>query len=516
MMDFMSKVVFSDEPHKEEKKGWTKLLILAGITTTFGSSLPVGYNIGVVNAPADIIKNFCNESMYTRYGAVLSDAQMEFLWSAIVSIFLVGGSIGSLTGSWLADNVGRKGAIVASTVLLMVAGVLFMITQVSNSVETLIAGRLLAGLAAGLVTCTIPMYLTELAPLELRGSMGVLCPLGINCGIFLGQIISLRQILGTEEFWPYLLGFYTISVVLSAVAIPFLPESPKYLLFVKKQPEQAFRQLVKIRGVPEKLLTDEIQEMQLASQQTDDEDDVWNILRVLTDSSLLLPLLLVMFLQAGQQFSGINAVFYYSVSIFKTAGLDELNSQLASIGAGSINLLMAIISIPLMAKCNRRSVLQLSCFTASFCLLILGLTITYIDLFSWMPYLCILAVLSFVLFYGVGLGPIPYFIGSELFEVGPRPSAMALGSMANWGGNFIVGMSFPSLQTAIGPGSFLIFALITLALFVFIRIYLPETKNRDPGDIALLCKHGLRSRVLDTASQSSDTVVTVPTDDNSV
>lgn len=86
-----------------------------------------------------------------------------------------------------------------------------------------------------------------------------------------------------------------------------------------------------------------------------------------------------------------------------------------------------------------------------------------------MPYVSIVAVLSYVLCYGIGLGPIPYFIGSELFEVGPRPSAMALGGMANWGGNFAIGMTFPTLQAAIGANSFYIFAFVTLMLFIFTR-----------------------------------------------
>lgn len=86
-----------------------------------------------------------------------------------------------------------------------------------------------------------------------------------------------------------------------------------------------------------------------------------------------------------------------------------------------------------------------------------------------MPYLSIAAVLGFVLSYGIGLGPIPYFIGAELFEVGPRPSAMALGSMANWGGNFIVGLSFPTMQRCMGPASFYIFAAIVVLLFIFVR-----------------------------------------------
>lgn len=86
-----------------------------------------------------------------------------------------------------------------------------------------------------------------------------------------------------------------------------------------------------------------------------------------------------------------------------------------------------------------------------------------------MPYISIVGVLGFVICYGIALGPIPYFIGSELFEVGPRPSAMALGSMANWGGNFFVGLCFPSMKHYIGSGSFFIFATVVVALFFFIR-----------------------------------------------
>lgn len=86
-----------------------------------------------------------------------------------------------------------------------------------------------------------------------------------------------------------------------------------------------------------------------------------------------------------------------------------------------------------------------------------------------MPYFSIVGVLGFVLTYGIGLGPIPYFIGSELFEVGPRPAAMALGSMANWGGNFMVALAFPTMNNCIGAISFYIFAAITISVFLFVK-----------------------------------------------
>lgn len=87
--------------------------------------------------------------MYTRYGAEMGPGQLDFLWSAIVSIYLVGGSIGSLGGSWLADRVGRKGALIASGLLEIAAALLFATCMAANSVEMLVAGRLLIGLASG-------------------------------------------------------------------------------------------------------------------------------------------------------------------------------------------------------------------------------------------------------------------------------------------------------------------------------------------------------------------------------
>lgn len=88
---------------------------------------------------------------------------------------------------------------------------------------------------------------------------------------------------------------------------------------------------------------------------------------------------------------------------------------------------------------------------------------------TWMPYLSIVGVLGFVICYGIALGPVPYFIGSELFELGPRSSAMSLGSMANWGGNFIVGLCFQAMLSYVGAASFFIFAAVIIALFFFIR-----------------------------------------------
>ncbi|KAJ8985312.1 hypothetical protein NQ317_007099, partial [Molorchus minor] len=163
-----------------EKPGWTKLLALSGVSISLGLCMPVGYNIGVVNTPAAIIKVFCNESVYTRYESVLDQTHLDLLWSVVVSIFLVGAAIGSLGGSVLADKIGRKGVLCVCAGLYILAAIFLFACKAANSIEMLIIGRLVVGLASGLTTSVAPMYLTELAPLNLKGATGVLCPLGLT------------------------------------------------------------------------------------------------------------------------------------------------------------------------------------------------------------------------------------------------------------------------------------------------------------------------------------------------
>lgn len=90
-----------------KEPSWTFWLITAGICTTFGAAIPTGYNIGVINAPAAYIKEWCNQTLYETYGMVLSETSLETFWATVVSIFLVGGIVGSLGGAWVADKLGR-------------------------------------------------------------------------------------------------------------------------------------------------------------------------------------------------------------------------------------------------------------------------------------------------------------------------------------------------------------------------------------------------------------------------
>uniref|UniRef100_A0A6P7H531 Solute carrier family 2, facilitated glucose transporter member 1-like n=1 Tax=Diabrotica virgifera virgifera TaxID=50390 RepID=A0A6P7H531_DIAVI len=466
-----------------ERPGWTFLLILAGTATTIGLSLPVGYNIGVVNTPAEIIKEFCRNIITERFGNEPSTYQLELIWSSIVSIFLVGAAIGSLGGSVLADKIGRKGVLAVCSGLAALSALVFFISRPVMSIELLFIGRLLVGFSSGLTTTVVPMYLTELAPIHLRGSTGVLCPLGVTIGVLMGQIMSMHDILGNNDYWPYCLAAYVIPVIICSFTLPILPESPKYLFVIKRDQQRAVQQLNRLRNSKQSAVNLEI--LELKKEQQDNEKNTrvgWSIGKVLVDRSLLLPLLLVCSLQAGQQLSGINAVRMTQIIICNCTRTILL---MRPISWKAAEMIATPEIVALALERALRTLLRSITRDESLS-----------DSYSWVPYLSIIGVQGYVLCYGFGLGPIPYFIGSELFEVGPRPSAMALGSMSSWGSNFIVGLTFPLMQTYLGAASFFIFALVALGLFLFTRFYLPETRGKDITEVVELCNQGLSSQPL--------------------
>ncbi|XP_024084459.1 solute carrier family 2, facilitated glucose transporter member 1-like isoform X2 [Cimex lectularius] len=449
--------------------GWTRKLVLAGASTTIGLAVPVGFSIGVVNTPAGIIKAWCNESVAAHYNIALDSTGLDSIWSCIVSIYLIGGMVGSLGGAWVADRIGRKGGLVLAAIFLLVAALMFIVSKPLNSIEVVLLGRIVAGLGGGLVTTIMPMYLTELAPIEVRGATGVLCPLGLSLGVPISQGLGFPMIFGSENCWNYLLGMYAVLTLLSAIALPFLPESPKYLYTIRGLRQKAIKELTSLRQLPAEFVVGELEE------KTDSEPETWSIVKLIANRPLRIKLLLVCALQGGQQFSGINAVFYYSVRIFEMAGLSQANAQYASLGAGSINFIVAAIMIPVINLFPRRAMAILSCTFGTAFLVVLSFAITYTVTFSWMLYLSTVSLFGYIIMYGIGLGPIPFFIGSELFDLGPRSAAMALGSVANWAGNFIVGMTFLRLNNKLGPYVFLLFATSTALLALFLKVCLPET-----------------------------------------
>lgn len=385
----------------------------------------------------------------------------------------------------------RKKAFLICGLLYIISSLCFVFCRLINSVELLVIGRFIVGLGAGLTTSTIPLYLAELVPLRLREKFSVLSAVGITGGIVLGQLMSLSEIFGTADLWEYALSFYGILVALCLIPYWKYPESPKFLYMVEANKEEASKELIRLRGKKANI-DDEFTTMDEELGVTSKKRTMWS---VITDKTLLLPLVLVCTAQAGQQLSGVNAVTYYSVQMFESTGLSSSDAKWANLGSGLLSFIIACFSSVILSKINRRTIFLTSCLVTAFFLVILTIVIELVVVISWFSYASIAVIFGFTISFQLGLGPIPFFIGCEIVEMAPRSAAMSLGSLTSWFCNFTVAMIFPALQSAWGAYVFLPFAGFCIVVAIIHGKYLPETRGKDVSEVVPLVSNGFRSKI---------------------
>nr|NP_001261237.1 glucose transporter 1, isoform W [Drosophila melanogaster]AGB93932.1 glucose transporter 1, isoform W [Drosophila melanogaster] len=467
------------------EQGLTFFLTYSIFSAVLGM-LQFGYNTGVINAPEKNIENFMKDVYKDRYGEDISEEFIQQLYSVAVSIFAIGGMLGGFSGGWMANRFGRKGGLLLNNVLGIAGACLMGFTKVSHSYEMLFLGRFIIGVNCGLNTSLVPMYISEIAPLNLRGGLGTVNQLAVTVGLLLSQVLGIEQILGTNEGWPILLGLAICPAILQLILLPVCPESPRYLLITKQWEEEARKALRRLRASGS--VEEDIEEMRAEERAQQSESHI-STMELICSPTLRPPLIIGIVMQLSQQFSGINAVFYYSTSLFMSSGLTEESAKFATIGIGAIMVVMTLVSIPLMDRTGRRT-LHLYGLGGMFIFSIF-ITISFLikEMIDWMSYLSVVATLGFVVFFAVGPGSIPWMITAELFSQGPRPSAMAIAVLVNWMANFVVGIGFPSMKTALENYTFLPFSVFLAIFWIFTYKKVPETKNKTFEEILALFRH---------------------------
>ncbi|XP_040008590.1 solute carrier family 2, facilitated glucose transporter member 1-like isoform X2 [Xiphias gladius] len=461
-----------------EKQQVTPQLMMAVGTAVIGS-LQFGYNTGVINAPQTIIESFYNETWSSRFSEPISQTTLTALWSLSVAIFSVGGMFGSCSVGLFVNHFGRRNSMLIANVLAFIAAAFMGFSKLAASFEMLIIGRFIVGLYSGLSTGFVPMYVEEISPTSLRGALGTLHQLGVVIGILMAQIFGIESIMGNASLWPLLLGFTLLPAVLQCVLLPLCPESPRYLLINCNEESKARRILMKLRGTDE--VSEDMEEMKEESQHMKMEKKV-TILELFRSPIYRQPIFVAIMLQLSQQLSGINAVFYYSTGIFERAGVSQ--PVFATIGAGVVNTAFTVVSLFVVERTGRRPLHLIGLMGMAVSAVFLTVAMALLDQLRWMSYVSIAAIFSFVAFFEIGPGPIPWFIVAELFSQGPRPAAIAVAGFSNWSANFLVGMCFQYVEQLCGPYVFIIFTVLLLGFFVFTYFKVPETKGRTFDEIA--------------------------------
>ncbi|XP_016399360.1 solute carrier family 2, facilitated glucose transporter member 2-like isoform X3 [Sinocyclocheilus rhinocerous] len=334
------------------EKQLTGTLALAVFTAALGS-LQMGYSLGVINAPQKVIERHYarslgvyNEELARREGGNTTeheeptDASVVMYWSLSVAIFSIGGMASSFLVSFVSDIRGRIKGMLFINVLAITAGLLMGLAKMGTPYLMVIAGRAIMGLYCGLSSGLVPLYIGEISPVKYRGAMGALHQLAIVIGILISQVIGLDFVLGNDDMWHVLLGLSGAPAILQSLLLLVCPESPRYLYIKLGKVEEACKSLKRLKGDYD--TSKDIAEMQAEKEEAMKEAQM-SILRLLRSSVYRQQLFVALMMHLSQQFSGINAIFYYSTSIFQTAGVGQ--PVYATIGVGVINIIFTLVSV---------------------------------------------------------------------------------------------------------------------------------------------------------------------------
>ncbi|KFU91506.1 Solute carrier family 2, facilitated glucose transporter member 9, partial [Chaetura pelagica] len=447
-------------------------LLSVTLLVSFGSSMLYGYNLAVVNSPAEHIKAFYNTTWSQRYGHGLAPGPLTLLYSLTVSIFALGGLLGSLLVGVLVERYGRNGTLSRSSLLVLLAGGL-------GSPEMVIIGRSITGLHSGICLSVVPLYLGEIAPKNLRGFLGLMPSIFICLGVFFAQVLGLPELLGKDKFWPLFLSMVAIPASLQLLLLHCFPESPRYLLIEKNDICGATKALPaalrRFLGTPD--VQGVIEEMKEEQQSLSSVEmvSVWQLLR---DRSVCWQTLSVAVVNAGMQLSGIDAIWFYTNTIFENAGIPVSQIPYTTVGTGAIEVVAGLVGCFTIEKLGRRPLIITGFCAMGICSAGITASLLLQTSLPWMSYVSVACVVGIIAGFCMGPAGVPFLMTAELFTQSHRPAAYIVGGSLNWLCNFTIGFIFPFLQMSTGAFCYLVFCGVCLLVALYVYFIIPETKNK--------------------------------------
>ena len=427
------------------------IVFVAGIAALGG--LLFGYDTGVISGAL----------LFLREAFGLS----SWMEGVVTSIALAGAAVGAAgAGTW-ADRFGRRPVLLVTAVVFVAGGLL---SALAGSLSVLLIGRLLVGLGIGSASMLTPLYLAEIAPARERGALVSLNQLMITSGILVSYLVGYA--FAANGAWRWMLGLGALPGVILAAGMLVLPETPRWLAG-HGQGEAARDALRRLRGAGVDI------EAELAELKADLRKETrLSAENRLRHVSARLPLIVGVGLAVFQQVTGINTVIYFAPTIFQSAGLSSSSAAiLATAGIGVVNVLATIVAIWLVDRVGRRKLLLtgLVGMALSLALLALGFAFGSGAALGW---LIALSLAAYVGSFAIGLGPVFWLLISEFFPLAIRGRGMSAATIANWLANLVVALTFLNLVEVLGtPGAFLLYAVLTVAAFVFAFRLVPETRG---------------------------------------
>jgi sugar porter (SP) family MFS transporter len=422
-----------------------------------------GYDTGVISGALLFIPN--------------SFKLTPFVQGAVVAGLLLGAMIGAATAGRLSDRMGRRRLIIIAAVVFTGGALL---AAFAPTIEVLIAARVIIGLAVGSAALAVPLYLSEIAPTEIRGRIASLNQLMIVCGILAAFIVN--AILASSGNWRLMLGLAAVPSLVLLVGMIWMPETPRYLVHAGEEDTA--------RGVLEDLPGDERPEARIQEiREVEEHEESGGGLGGLFRAKWVRPALLVAIgLAVFQQFVGINTIIYYAPTTLTNVGFAKTSAIYANLIIGVINVGMTIVAIRLIDRWGRKPMLFAGVAGMVISLLVLGIGLSVLptphhpgDPAAVITLVCLA---TFIASFAATWGPVVWVMLPEVLPLSVRGTAMGVAVFANWAANFLVSQTFPPLLSSLGPGPvFLGYAALGILAGVFVKAFVTETKGRSLEEI---------------------------------
>jgi len=431
-----------------------------------------GFDSSVVNGAVDPIQ--------TQFG--LSESLTGFA----VASALIGCAVGAYVAGRLADWKGRIPAMLVGAILFFVSAVG---TGLAFNVWDLIAWRLVGGLGIGIASVIAPAYIAEISPKNLRGRLGSLQQLAITIGIFAALLSDTlfagwaggagqELWLGLEAWrWMFLAGILP-AVVYGLIALK-LPESPRFLVLKGRDDE--------VRGIFARLWPNDDVERAIRDMRSGIENDAHGSKKGALRGNRfgLKPIVWVgIILSVFQQFVGINVIFYYSTTLWKSVGFEESDSLTISVATAVTNIAVTFVAIALVDRVGRRPILLFGSVGMTVALATMAISFSQSVQVdgepslpgAWGP-IALVAANVFVVSFGASWGPVVWVLLGEIFPSRIRARALGVAAAAQWIANFAITVSFPPLASVSLVLTYGLYALFAGLSFAFVFRVVPETNG---------------------------------------
>ncbi|KAK7056352.1 Plasma membrane low glucose sensor [Paramarasmius palmivorus] len=465
----------------------------AGIAMTafaaFGGIL-FGYDTGVISGVKEMHDWLCTFGTRSGDSCTISSSSE----SLIVSILSAGTFFGALLGAPIGDIIGRKWGVCVGCLIFSVG---VAMQTAATEVPLFVVGRVFAGLGVGVISCLIPMYQSECAPKWIRGAVVSLYQWAITIGLLIAAVVNnSTQYRPDHSSWRIPIGIQFIWAAVMVVGMILLPESPRWYIKRGKY-EEAAKSLSRLTGLP---ADDPQTKLEIEDVRTSLEAE-----RSMGDSSYLdcfkpshnkmaLRTLTGIFIQAWQQLTGINFIFYYGTTFFKNSGISD--PFLITIATNIVNVFMTLPGIWGVERFGRRTLLLIGAIGMCVCeylVAIIGVTISVENQAGQKVLIAFVCI--YIALFASTWGPIAWVVTGEIFPLQIRAKAMSLSVASNWLWNFGIGYATPYLVNT-EPGSagleskvFFIWGSTCFCCILFTLFCVPETKGLSLEQIDLMYQH---------------------------